>query len=533
MVDRLILDEIADRNGAEETRRLLDTPAKGRTQAAQSILLSILDHISEYGYSPDNHSPDSHESLLRVACDAAIVRLSGAADAVTPSIVSLLGLMCVNIRLLEARFREPGPADQRDRFAEQTQRYCEEHFANLPVADAVHALYAPTRSAARARQGGYTPSPEEEQRKAELDFWQDIDFGTAKYHESGTTSFILDCDGARPVDESGAHRHYALKCVLFPWNKLTTIATATDEYAEFYGRHRTPEIVVQPYASTARWVLMPFQEGKTLYEELAHFESDKKNRSVRKRVDKALSIGRMLIKTLDRLAGGAEITADHKQRQHQDLSPGNIILAPDDRVRLIDLGPNHLYTRQIGITEHDDAAYVAPEIKNQGWSEVADVYSLGMILIRIICGYAPRDGRVPDEVLEHKPAAGPADRGPRRGRPGQATAADPARPRYAVRLQPAWRVLRLHGRSGDQGPGHQRRRPDPLGRAPAAFIHGMADSAGPLAVEQKAACQRCTTGKLPPSVYLHRHTQLVVHFHRYRIHKRTSPANGTWIGAAR
>jgi hypothetical protein len=48
-VEALILDEIAARNGAEETRRLLDTPAKRRTEAMQSILLNILDHVSEYG----------------------------------------------------------------------------------------------------------------------------------------------------------------------------------------------------------------------------------------------------------------------------------------------------------------------------------------------------------------------------------------------------------------------------------------------------------------------------------------------------
>ena len=448
----------------------------------QSILLNILDHISEYGYS------ENHESRLRVACDAAIVRLSGAADAVTPSIVGLLGLMCVNIRLLEARFREPGPADQRGHFEEQTQRYCAGHFAKFPVAEAVRALYAPPRPAALTRRGGPPLSLEEKQQKVELDRWDGIDFSDVKYYRSGTTSFILDCPDADLEDESGALRRYALKCVLFPWNKLTAIAKATDEYAETYGRNQTPDIVVQPYASTARWVLMPFQEGNTLYEELADFENGKKQ-SVRDRIDKALSTGKMLIKTLDRLAKGDEITSDHRQRQHQDLSPGNIILAPGGQVRLIDLGPNHLYTRQIGITEHDDAAYVAPEIKNQGWSEVADVYSLGIILIRIICGYAPRDGRVPDEVLEHKPDAGPADRGPRRGRPGQAAAADPARPRYAVRLRSASRALRLHGRRGDQGPGHQRRRPDPLGRAAAAVIQGMADSAGPLAGQPKAACQ--------------------------------------------
>jgi hypothetical protein len=109
--------------------------------------------------------------------------------------VGLLGLMCVNIRLLEARFREPGPADQRHHFEEQTQQYCAGHFAKFPVAEAVRALYAPARSAPLARRGGPPLSPEEKQRKVELDFWDDIDFSNVKYYRSGTTSFILDCPG--------------------------------------------------------------------------------------------------------------------------------------------------------------------------------------------------------------------------------------------------------------------------------------------------------------------------------------------------
>jgi Protein kinase domain len=399
-VEKLILDEIADENSAEETQRLLGTSARGRTEAARSILLSILDHIAEYDSREELSK--RHESL-RLGCDAAIARNSGATDTVTPAIVGLLGLMCVNIRLLEARFREPGAPDQRGHFEEETQRYCEEQFNTLPVSDAVRALYAPPKVATRRRRDGGPLSPEEEQRQVELKLWNDIDFGTVKYYKSGTTSFILDCRGSQPKDKSRVREHYALKCVLFPWNKLTAIATATDKYAEFYGRNNTPEVVVQPFASTARWVLMPFQEGRSLYDELTEFDRGKEDKSVRKRIDKALSTGKLLIQTLDRLTDGAPIIADQRQRQHQDLSPGNIILAPGGQVRLIDLGPNHLYTRQIGITEHDDAAYVAPEIKNRGWSAVADVYSLGIILIRIICGYAPRDGRVPDEVWDISP----------------------------------------------------------------------------------------------------------------------------------
>ena len=60
-VEKLILDEIAGENSAEETQRLLGTSARGRTEAARSILLSILDHIAEYDSREE--SSKRHESL--------------------------------------------------------------------------------------------------------------------------------------------------------------------------------------------------------------------------------------------------------------------------------------------------------------------------------------------------------------------------------------------------------------------------------------------------------------------------------------
>ena len=138
------MHEIAGRNGAAETQRLLGTSGRGRTEAVRSILLNVLDHIAEYGYEDD--PPYNHESLFRLACEAAIARLVGVADSARPGIVGLLGLMCVNVRLLEARFREPGAPDRPDLFEQQTQRYCEELFRTLPVADAVRALYTPART---------------------------------------------------------------------------------------------------------------------------------------------------------------------------------------------------------------------------------------------------------------------------------------------------------------------------------------------------------------------------------------------------
>ena len=148
---------------------------------------------------------------------------------------------------------------------------------------------------------------------------------------------------------------------------------------------------------------MPFQDGPTLNESLLSFEN--KEPSARDRIEKTRAIGLLLIDALDQLANGEAVSEERVNRQHLDLSPNNIILTPrSHQLKFIDLGPNNLYSRQVGIIEHDDSAYVAPEIKNRGKSPVADVYSLGIILIRIMCGYAPRDGRVPDLIWDISPS---------------------------------------------------------------------------------------------------------------------------------
>ncbi|MDN3357618.1 hypothetical protein [Actinomadura sp. DC4] len=73
----------------------------------------------------------------------------------------------------------------------------------------------------------------------------------------------------------------------------------------------------------------------------------------------------------------------------------------------MDLGVNHLYSRQVGIAEHDDAVYIAPEVKNRHrLHAMADVYSLGVILMHILAGQPPRDGRTPEAVWTASPILG-------------------------------------------------------------------------------------------------------------------------------
>jgi hypothetical protein len=408
--DQLLLGEIKNENDARQTRHLLAASDEDRTDAAELILFKVIDHMTDVEAS-------SKEVSFSDRCDEAIERLAHITDHGSPSIVALIGLIAINAKLLQARFAGVDSPAARIALTEATQEYCANKFRQCKVAGAVRAVYDPARAKTL-----FNVSPpnerkeEEESRAAERATWRSIDFSTLTYYKSGTTSFILTCS-SEPKGMAKTEKS-VLKCVLFPWNNLSAIATATEDYFKVYGPDQTKkELVVQPWASNSRWVLMPFQEGKTLYESITEFEdpscrSDSKSPTIRNRVDWAFAVGELLLRKLYELAREEEVASQREERQHLDLSPGNIIVisSGQDRtpaeLRFIDLGVNHLYSRQVGIPEHDDAAYVAPEIKNKRWSPVADVYSVGIIMIRIVCGYAPRDGRVPDEIWAISPALG-------------------------------------------------------------------------------------------------------------------------------
>jgi serine/threonine-protein kinase len=80
---------------------------------------------------------------------------------------------------------------------------------------------------------------------------------------------------------------------------------------------------------------------------------------------------------------------------HRDLKPGNIILHPQGRAVLIDLGLSRLTLQDDALTEITDAeraigtiAYMAPEqfVAPVRITEAVDLYALGAILFRAIAG---------------------------------------------------------------------------------------------------------------------------------------------------
>ncbi|MFF4060730.1 hypothetical protein ACFYZ8_26680 [Streptomyces sp. NPDC001668] len=377
----LLLAELNGRNGAGGRRCLLETGDEVEmTAATVTVLRDILDHITNY----DFESTDG--SGFADSCREARRRLLAEPGGPTALAVGFVSLITLNVVLLDRRFRSPNLEEQRNADA-----YCDSLFPDQAIGRAIELVYGPL---------GHPSTTQ-----GEAAYWSAVDFTGLRYHKAGTTSFILRGHRRLPDNEAGARSPLAVKCVLFPWNKLAAITRATDEYALRYGQESVSAQVVKPQASSGQWVLMPFQEGRTLGEVLSEFEAG--SPTMADRIAMAEDIAGKLTVALHELGRHEAVDASDPKRQHLDLSPNNVIIDPQGNAKFIDLGVNHLYSRQVGIAEHDDAVYTAPEIKNKRIaSKTADAYSLGVILLQTLAGAPPRDGRTPEVVWSTSPNLG-------------------------------------------------------------------------------------------------------------------------------
>ena len=86
---------------------------------------------------------------------------------------------------------------------------------------------------------------------------------------------------------------------------------------------------------------------------------------------------------------------------HRDVTPGNIFLTADGSVKLLDFG---LATLAMGRTNADPGAgtvpYMSPEqARGEATDARTDVWSLGVVLFRMVTGKLPFTGSTPAEVL--------------------------------------------------------------------------------------------------------------------------------------
>jgi serine/threonine protein kinase len=70
---------------------------------------------------------------------------------------------------------------------------------------------------------------------------------------------------------------------------------------------------------------------------------------------------------------------------HGDINPGNLVVANDDHVTLVDLG----IARELGAAGavRGTHAYMAPEqVRGEPWSPATDVFALGVVLWELVAG---------------------------------------------------------------------------------------------------------------------------------------------------
>jgi len=78
---------------------------------------------------------------------------------------------------------------------------------------------------------------------------------------------------------------------------------------------------------------------------------------------------------------------------HRDLKPENLLLeteADDTSIRLTDFGLSRIYSKEMMQTACGTPGYVAPEIlESQGYTSAVDMWSAGVIMYILLCGYPP------------------------------------------------------------------------------------------------------------------------------------------------
>ena len=204
------------------------------------------------------------------------------------------------------------------------------------------------------------------------------------FHKTGTTSVILQ-----------SNRAYALKVIRPRFQNVPTITAGTAQYKK---RVRLISHTVAPkiHESAPLWIVMSFIDGVTLTQFAAeHLSTVKSIQVIRNSGDRGTLTEEQLTSIsdiLDRVCTALSKCAHADPAiHHLDLSPDNIIVSTISGaldIRLIDFGVNYLLKEHVGSVGGLSRAqnFIAPELQTSSCvaPELADVYSLGMILLELV-----------------------------------------------------------------------------------------------------------------------------------------------------
>ena len=89
---------------------------------------------------------------------------------------------------------------------------------------------------------------------------------------------------------------------------------------------------------------------------------------------------------------------------HRDLKPENILLDTDEGkniIKIIDWGTARYYDKNKKMNRISGTPYyIAPEVLKENYDEKCDIWSCGVILYILLCGYAPFNGENDEKIIE-------------------------------------------------------------------------------------------------------------------------------------
>ncbi len=81
---------------------------------------------------------------------------------------------------------------------------------------------------------------------------------------------------------------------------------------------------------------------------------------------------------------------------HRDLKPENLLLDKDTdnpKIKIIDFGTSQVFSGDKKMSQKFGTPYyIAPEVLKKSYNEKCDLWSCGVILYILLCGYPPFNG---------------------------------------------------------------------------------------------------------------------------------------------
>ena len=89
---------------------------------------------------------------------------------------------------------------------------------------------------------------------------------------------------------------------------------------------------------------------------------------------------------------------------HRDLKPENLLLDKDEvnpKIKIIDFGTSQFFDPTQSMNQKFGTPYyIAPEVLKKNYTAKCDIWSIGVILYILLCGYPPFNGANDKQIIE-------------------------------------------------------------------------------------------------------------------------------------